>query len=193
MAARTLEIGPAGRHVAQVVARLRAARGWDQRELAVRLGAVGRPVSRSMLGKIESAARRIDVDDLEALALALEVSVSALLPAEPDRSPATVAQLGGTSDAGPVEAALTDDIEALGDLCGMEPTHAAVAYRLARQMDGHRPVACEDCGSSVFIPNDARILPQLARELRATVAALVEGRAVDDDDDDGLDLGGGAF
>lgn len=192
MAARPSDIGPVGLHVGQAVARLRADRGWEQRELADRLGAEGRPVSQPVLSRIEAGARRVDVDDLVVLAAALGVAVAALLPPTADQaslSPPTARPAAADADAGsevtgPVGSALADDIDQLGDLVGMEPTLAATAVRLARQIDGHRPVQCDDCGSLVDVPADPRILPQLTRELRATVAALVEGRTVDDSDDD---------
>ncbi|MGW2261441.1 helix-turn-helix domain-containing protein [Streptomyces sp. NPDC001780] len=195
MVARPSEIGAAGAHAGRAVARLREGRGWDQREMTARLAATGRPLSQPVLSRIEAGTRRLDVDDLVALAEVLRVAVSALLPPETRHPGAEVVVFpGGPADddgeAGPVQAALTDDISALGDLTGMEPTLAEVAQRLARQMDGLRPVPCDECGAMVHVPTDPRILPQLARELRATVAALLEGRAVDDDDDDDLsDLG----
>lgn len=206
MAARPLEIGAAGLHAAQAVARLREARGWDQGELTARLAAAGRQVSQPIVSRIEAGTRRIDADDLVALAATLDVPVAALLPrgdGVPVRtlSPAARdAELADTEptfrhpvavdgESGPVLAALAEDVAALGDLVGMEPTLAEVAYRLARQMDGLRPVPCDDCGTPVHIPADPRILPQLAKELRATVAALLEGRAPDDDDDGLGDLG----
>ncbi|WP_406462973.1 helix-turn-helix domain-containing protein [Streptomyces sp. NBC_00111] len=192
MAARPLEIGEAGVYAGQAIARLREARGWDQQALAERLALAGRAVSQPIVSRMEAGTRRIDVDDLVAVAEVLQVSVGVLLPHAEEPAPVAAAAVGPVrwEAPGPVETALADDIEALGDLQDMEPTHAAVAYRLARQMDGSRPVACEECGSTVQVPNDPRILPNLARELRATVAALVEGRAVDDDDDDDLsDLG----
>lgn len=191
MAARPLEIGEAGVYAGLAIARLREARGWDQQGLAERLSVAGRQVSQPIVSRMEAGTRRIDIDDLVTVADVLGVSVVALLPLAPAApAPVAAAVPARSDDPGPVEAALADDIEALGDLQDMEPTHAAVAFRLARQMDGMRPVACEECGATVQVPNDPRILPQLARELRATVAALVEGRAVDDDDDDDLaDLG----
>jgi transcriptional regulator with XRE-family HTH domain len=193
MSRKPLELGSAGAHLGHAVARAREARGWDQQELTARLTAAGRPMSQPIVSRIEAGGRRVDVDDLVALAAVLDVSVLALLPDDGRRAPDAPrlpVALAVTPDAGPVEGALTEDIEALGDLSGMEPTLAEVAYRLARQMDGQRPVSCDDCGSTVDVPSDPRLLPQLAKELRATVAALVEGRAVDDDDDDDLgDLG----
>ncbi|MFJ5888092.1 helix-turn-helix domain-containing protein [Streptomyces californicus] len=185
------QAGAAAEHIARTIAAEREARGWEQRELAERLTQAGRPMSQPVVSRIESGARRIDVDDLVALAAVFSVSPAALLPAaEPDES--APRRRRRRNEPGPVELALADDIENLGDLMGMEPTHAAVAHRLARQMDGHHPVPCDECGASVYVPNDAKILPNLARELRATVAALVEGRAGDDDDDDDDlgDLGG---
>ncbi|MFS0697798.1 helix-turn-helix domain-containing protein [Streptomyces nitrosporeus] len=183
--------GTAAEHTARTVAAEREARGWEQRDLAERLTQAGRPMSQPIVSRIESGVRRIDVDDLVALAVVFSISPAALLPAA-ESDGAAPRRRRRRTDPGPVELALADDIENLGDLIGMEPTHAAVAHRLARQMDGHHPVPCDECGASVYVPNDAKSIPNLARELRATVAALTEGRAKgDDDDDDDLgDLGG---
>ncbi|MEU9888663.1 helix-turn-helix transcriptional regulator [Sphaerisporangium sp. NPDC051011] len=168
MASRPVEIGKMGQHVTEAVARLRGERGWDQRELAERVTRAGRPVSASVLSKIESGARRIDVDDLVAIAAALEVSPALLLLAAP-------AAEAGQAPPGPpvnasVAAAVREDIEALGDLTGLEPSLAQMACRLATAIDA---------GGG----EDGRLLPALNRELRATLAQLVEGRAKEDDDD----------
>lgn len=190
MAAAPRPPGPAGQFAADSVVRLREARGWDQSELACRLSEFGGRWSQPIVSRVEAGSRRLDADDLVALAVVLGVSVVALLPpVDTGEPPAPVPLFVVDGDVGSVEAALTEDIGALGDLSGVEPTLAAVGYRLARQMDGHRRVSCEECGASVEVPADPRILPQLARELRATVATLVEGRVVDDDDDGLGDLG----
>jgi transcriptional regulator with XRE-family HTH domain len=191
MAARPSEIGPAGVYLGAEVTRRRGLRGWDQRALVAELAAVGVEVSQPVLSRIESGVRRVDADELVALAAAFRVPVSALLPVRDEEDvPAPVRHAATGDEPGPVGTALAEDIEALGDLAGMEPTLAATAVRLARQIDGLRPVPCDECGSLVHIPADPRILPQLTRELRATVATLLEGRTVDDEDDDGLgDLG----
>ncbi|MFF6836020.1 helix-turn-helix domain-containing protein [Streptomyces sp. NPDC012438] len=197
MAARASSIGPAGQHVGRAVARVREARSWDQAELVARLAAEGLALSQPILSRVEAGTRRVDVDELLALAVALGVAPSSLLPAHSAPEPAGPGGLRGVSvvgvvldeadPVGPVSAALADDIEQLGDLVGMEPTLAATAVRLAELVDGGRHFPCEECGHLVRGPVDAKTLPQLTRELRATVAALLEGRAVDDDDDDGLD------
>ncbi|USQ82640.1 hypothetical protein NFX46_01960 [Streptomyces phaeoluteigriseus] len=87
---------------------------------------------------------------------------------------------------GPVEQAVRSDVEQLGDLVGVEPSLSEMAYRLARDIDGR--AKCETCGEQVPAQDDGRTLPQLNRELRQTLAQLLEGRAADDDDDLG-DLG----
>ncbi|MDQ3578413.1 MAG: TIR domain-containing protein [Actinomycetota bacterium] len=56
-------------------------------ELATSLNDVGRPILLSALSKIEKEQRRVDVDDLVALALVLEVTPNALLlPDQADRT-----------------------------------------------------------------------------------------------------------
>ena len=74
MAARSLEIGPAGIRTARTIEILRTERG-----LAARVTALGRPMTNTMLSRIERAQRRCDIDDLVALAQALRVSPLALL------------------------------------------------------------------------------------------------------------------
>jgi len=69
---------------------------------------------------------------------------------------------------GSVETAVRDDIGELGDLVGLEPSLAATAFRLAQAIDGGE---------------DERQLPALAKELRATLKALMDGRVEDDDDE----------
>lgn len=89
---------------------------------------------------------------------------------------------------GPVEKAVRDDVEQLGDLAGVEPSLSEMAYTLARSIDTAASGECQTCGEAVTGAEDGRTLPQLNRELRQTLAQLLEGRAADDDDDLG-DLG----
>jgi transcriptional regulator with XRE-family HTH domain len=62
---------------------IRRSRGLDLSHLSDRLAQLGQPVSVDGLSKIELGTRRVDVDDLMALALALDVTPNRLmLPAE---------------------------------------------------------------------------------------------------------------
>jgi transcriptional regulator with XRE-family HTH domain len=72
-------LGATGLLAAQRVRELREARGWTYKELSDRLAAAGRPVPPLGLRRIESADRRIDADDLVALAVVLGVNPSAIL------------------------------------------------------------------------------------------------------------------
>lgn len=87
---------------------------------------------------------------------------------------------------GPVEKAVRDDVEQLGDLAGIEPSLSEMAYSLAKRIDAASTGQCDTCGEAVAVED--KLLPQLNRELRQTLAQLLEGRAPDDDDDLG-DLG----
>lgn len=75
---RTIEVGPSGRQVADNVARLRRARGLSTRGLAKALDEHGRSIPSSGLSRIEQGTRRVDVDDLLALAAALGVTPTQL-------------------------------------------------------------------------------------------------------------------
>ncbi|MEV8395928.1 MULTISPECIES: helix-turn-helix transcriptional regulator [unclassified Streptomyces] len=172
MAARPLEIGEAGGCVAAAVTAHRQRHGWDQRYLAELVTAQGRPMSTSVLGKVEAGARRVDVDDLVAFAAALEVSPAALLPGAEDQDEDPFAQ---ASDPGSVRASVVQDVAALGDLEALDataPTLAAVAVRLAQEID-----APASLGNS---------LHALAKELRAVLAELRSLAPEEQHDDDDL-------
>lgn len=73
---------PTGLTVAANVRRHRERQGMSTYDLARKLSDGGRPVAPSALSKIERAERRVDVGDLMALAVALDVPpVTLLLPA----------------------------------------------------------------------------------------------------------------
>lgn len=174
MAARAIQIGEAGGCVAAAVTAQRQRRGWDQAYLAQRVSDAGRPMSTSVLGKIESGARRVDVDDLVALAAALEVPPSQLLPGSAE--PKDVDPFEAAAEPGLVRARVVDDIAALGDLEELDqtaPTLAAVAVRLAQEIDA--PVSL---GNS---------LHALSKELRQVLAELRSLAPEEPDDDDDLD------
>jgi transcriptional regulator with XRE-family HTH domain len=81
MAGHAKEPGPSSVRVAANLKRLRQERGLSYAELARRLAAsdIGHPILDTGLIKIERGDRRVDVDDLVALAVALDVTPNALL------------------------------------------------------------------------------------------------------------------
>ncbi|MBJ8344825.1 helix-turn-helix domain-containing protein [Antrihabitans sp. YC2-6] len=79
MATRKVEIGPSGETARANIARIRRDRGITLRELSQQMSEGDRPLSYPTLSQIETGARRIDVDDLVALAIALDVSPNTLL------------------------------------------------------------------------------------------------------------------
>ncbi|RFS86803.1 XRE family transcriptional regulator [Actinomadura spongiicola] len=72
-------IGDTGAYVAENVRRFRTLRNLSTAQLAERLSAAGRPILANGITKIEAGTRRVDVDDLVALAAVLGVNPSALL------------------------------------------------------------------------------------------------------------------
>ncbi|MEU6491101.1 helix-turn-helix domain-containing protein [Streptomyces sp. NPDC046984] len=172
MAARAIQIGEAGEHLAAAVTTHRQRRGWDQRHLAEQVTAAGRTMSASVLGKIESGARRVDVDDLVALAVALDVPPARLLPGD---DTAVSDPFEASTAPGAVKARVLEDLEALGDLDALDPTAptlAAIAVRLAMEVD-----APASPGNS---------LHALSKELRQVLADLRSLSPEEPDDDDDL-------
>lgn len=94
-------LGETGATVARNVRMLRLGRGLAYTELAVILGAIGREIPTWGLRKIESGGRRVDADDLVALARALNVSPATLLMplAEGPEVSVTVTGVDGTVSA----------------------------------------------------------------------------------------------
>ena len=81
MAGKKIELGPTGETVRTNIQRLRRARGLGFAELSRELDRLGRTIPPLGLRRIEDGERRVDVDDLVALAAALWVSpVLLLLP-----------------------------------------------------------------------------------------------------------------
>jgi transcriptional regulator with XRE-family HTH domain len=79
MGTRRVEQGEVGHTVAAQVRRIRESERLSLQALSDRLAALGRPILPSGLSKIEQGTRRVDVDDLVALAAALETVPSRLL------------------------------------------------------------------------------------------------------------------
>ncbi|MDI2127942.1 transcriptional regulator [Yinghuangia seranimata] len=72
-------LGPTGHQVRVNLARLREARGLTKKQLSDAVGELGRPIPPLGISRIESGTRRVDVDDLVALAIVLGVNVSTML------------------------------------------------------------------------------------------------------------------
>lgn len=79
MAGKKLELGPIGNVVAENVKRFRGVARFNYTELSVELAKYGRDISPLAVRRIEEGNRRVDVDDLAALALSLGISPLALL------------------------------------------------------------------------------------------------------------------
>ncbi len=79
MAKIVAAMGPSGLRVGERIRDLRQSHGLTLHQLAERLVSLDRPIDLSALAKIEKGQRRVDVDDLVALALALRVSPNWLL------------------------------------------------------------------------------------------------------------------
>jgi transcriptional regulator with XRE-family HTH domain len=80
------------------VRRLRGKQNLGLRGLSKLLGEVGRPLTHSAVDQIEKGARRVDVDDLMALAAALNVSPITLLMPETSTGEETVQVTGRPPD-----------------------------------------------------------------------------------------------
>lgn len=70
---------PVALRVAQNVRDLRKERGLHLADLSERLDKLGHPLALNVLSKLENGDRRVDVDDLVALAIALDVTPNRLL------------------------------------------------------------------------------------------------------------------
>lgn len=105
MAGRKLELGATGAALADNLSRLRQERGFNYTDLSNRLAARNRDIPPLAIRRIEEGNRRVDVDDLMALAFALGVSpISLLLPGMPEaRDPALVSVTGLHHDVLPAE------------------------------------------------------------------------------------------
>lgn len=72
-------LGPAGNNVRRNVQRLRLQRFWSYKELARRLDGEGHVIGNLELAELERGERRVDVDDLVALAAVFGLSPGELL------------------------------------------------------------------------------------------------------------------
>jgi transcriptional regulator with XRE-family HTH domain len=93
MAGEKNPLGPTGTYVQKNVKRLREERNLSLAELSRRLDKIGRKIPTLGLSRIENGERRVDTDDLVALAAVLDVSpVTLMLPAEDPGEPVKLTQ-----------------------------------------------------------------------------------------------------
>lgn len=93
MGTRT-HIGETGDLVRRRIKETRQHQRLSLAELSTRLTRAGHPILMSGLSKIENGGRRVDVDDLVAVAAALGVPPGVLLsPADAESDPATVSRM----------------------------------------------------------------------------------------------------
>src|SRR3954469_12722831 len=71
--------GPISRYVAETLVRLRTTRGLSTTRLSAALKEIGHAIPPTGITRIEKGTRRVDSDDLVALAVVLKVSPTALL------------------------------------------------------------------------------------------------------------------
>ena len=166
---------------------LRERSGLDRDELATRAREYGlaEGFTANVVGFLERGRRGLTVEELLAIAQALEVSPLELLG---DRAAVFVGEGGPAVEVecptcsaagGRMQTTVRADIKQLGDLAPLEQTLADTALRLAAGIDSIGPES----------ETAAADLPRLTRELRATVAQILDGRrrAGSDDDEDDLD------
>lgn len=102
MGTHPVKRGATAEAVSANVRRLRVDLNLGLRGLSNRLKEVGRPLTHSAVDQIEKGTRRVDVDDLVALAVALEVSPPALLMPNVDSvGPKDRVEMTGTDPSGP--------------------------------------------------------------------------------------------
>lgn len=93
---KRIDLGPTGERVAEQVARLRDEKNLTYAGLEQRLESGGHKIPALGLRRIEAKARNVSVDDLTALAVALEVSpLTLLLPLHGDEQPNSVTGVQG--------------------------------------------------------------------------------------------------
>ena len=113
MTGKKIPLGQTGEHTRKRIADIRGDKRMSYAELSRILGGLGRPIPPLGLRRMEAGERRIDVDDLVALAVALGVSPIGLLMPDTD-GPATPVAVVDTAEPVPAE-------QVWDWLCALEP------------------------------------------------------------------------
>jgi transcriptional regulator with XRE-family HTH domain len=146
--------GPTAERVARAVRALRHRLGLDLANVSNRLAEVGWPIALAQLSKLERGERRVDVDDLTALALVLDVTPARLLlDAEADAEPLGLTPSVTTTRreawqwlAGeaplpkPREQGEPLDLDRLGAWCEANAPHVERAQLTLEEVEGHLDV-----------------------------------------------------
>jgi len=170
-------LGATGEAVRKNIRRIRDDRGISGPELSARLKALDRPIPPLGIHRIENGSRRVDVDDLMALAVALEVSPATLLmPVDVGRyEPVTVTGYEGQLTA----ESLWDWLSALDPLPGSVPWPVFLAS--AWPSWKHAQIADEPRRRSLQVEAEVRRRRE-GRKVRALDADLKDPGVVRGDD-----------
>jgi transcriptional regulator with XRE-family HTH domain len=124
--------GPAGHHLIVNLEHLRQLRGLSCRKLSADLQKAGRPIPPLGLARIARAERRVDVDELVALAAVLGVTPDALLapPGEPAADP--LPEHAAAAAARQLAGRIGDLLEAASDPAAREFASGSVDRALRR-------------------------------------------------------------
>lgn len=153
--AARVPLGPIGGYVMRNLKQLRQARGLTYKELSEILHNLGRDIPTLGLSRIEKGTRRVDADDLVALAIALCVNPAALLlprdtlrhaeiqltGSQPTSADAAWAWMDGLS---PMLEGIVSDEDVLDFVRHARPTWAPVPEQLARVQEATRPIPVEE-------------------------------------------------
>ncbi|WP_199564903.1 helix-turn-helix domain-containing protein [Spongiactinospora rosea] len=169
------EPGPTGLRVAANIKALRDARGISVRALSARVTELGRPILASGIHKIEQGQRRVDSDELVALALALDVSPNRLL------LPGTAGTAAGV-ELTPEVSSPTEDAAwrwATGEYCLFPLDAPTPAADVIRFMAENRPHVTSDLHRlEAAIAEHREVLAPIAAAVREAQAAGVRLRTV---------------
>ena len=125
------EPGPVGQNLIANVERIRAERGLSMRRLSALLEEAGRPVPPLGLSRIAKGERRVDVDELVALAEVLGVTPDVLL-APPGEATDPLPEHAATAAARQLAARIEDLLEVAGDPEAGEFARGSVGRALRR-------------------------------------------------------------
>lgn len=173
--------------VADQLGYIRQRKGWTQEQLAEAVSAIGVKMDRTVVAKIETRKRNVTIDDLFALAAALEVSpVALLLPFDADAEIALAPGLVKDAEAvrrwacfeGPIGTGGATELRFYFENVGDEHS-AAVRYPVLSMLQGALPgmrmAALNGDEARLVAAIRAVLIPQLELQADAIEAGLGGG------------------